>query len=301
MTTKSNTATSVVGKEYTIIREFAAPRKLVWRACTEPDHLAQWWGPKGFTTPVCEWDVRPGGKIYVVMRGPDGTDYPMGGEFREIVPPSHLVTITGALDEKGKFLFQFLHIMTLTEKKGKTRLTMHSRVIAATAGADRYIGGFEMGMTMSLERLGEHLATKTEPLVIEHTFNAPVARVWQAITRQAAMKQWYFDVEKFKPVVGCKFDFTVEHKGVKYCHLCKVTEVIPQKRFAYTWRYKGRPGSSLVSFDLIATGKKTRLRLTHTGLETFPKSPEYARANFVMGWTSLIGDNLKKFLKTKTK
>ena len=108
MTQKNNGPASPLGKEFTIIREYDAPRELVWRACTEPDHLAQWWGPKGFTAPVCDWDVRPGGKIHVVMRGPEGTDYAMGGEFREIDPPSRLVTMTGALDEKGQFLFQLL-------------------------------------------------------------------------------------------------------------------------------------------------------------------------------------------------
>ena len=67
---------------------------------------------EGFSNPVCEWDARPGGKIFVVMRGPDGTDYPMGGKVREVVVPEKLVTVTGALDEQGKFLFEFLHTMT---------------------------------------------------------------------------------------------------------------------------------------------------------------------------------------------
>src|SRR5471030_3335358 len=79
------------GREFVITREFDAPRELVFKAWTDPKHLAQWWGPRGFTNPVCEWDVRPGGKIYDVMRAPNGVDYPMGGEFCEIVPPERLV------------------------------------------------------------------------------------------------------------------------------------------------------------------------------------------------------------------
>jgi uncharacterized protein YndB with AHSA1/START domain len=159
MTAKKNMMVDdCVGREFVITREFAAPRELVWKACTEARHLAQWWGPRGFTAPVCEWDAQPGNKIYLVMRAPDGTRYPMGGEFREVTPPERLVTVTGALDEKGEFLFEILHVMTLAENSGGTKLTMHSRVIKATAGAGRYIGGFEAGMTQSLERLGELLA-----------------------------------------------------------------------------------------------------------------------------------------------
>ncbi len=297
MAAKTKAADDCLGREFVITREFSAPRELVFKACTDPNHLAQWWGPKGFSNPVCEWDARPGGKIYVVMRGPDGTDYPMGGEVREVVAPEKLVTVTGALDEQGKFLFEILHTMTLVERNGKTTLTMHSRVISATPNAGRYIGGFEMGMTLSLERLSEHLAQKTEPFVIERIFNAPLALVWKAISNKDDMKRWYFDLAEFKPEPGFEFEFSVEHKGMNYQHRCKVTEVIPQKRLAYTWRYEGHLGDSLVTFELHAEGKKTRLRLTHTGLETFPPLPSFARENFAMGWTQLIGTSLKEFVE----
>src|SRR5882672_8105387 len=141
MGTKNNSPEDGFGREFIITREFAASRELVFQACTDPRHLAQWWGPKGFTAPVCEWDARPGGKVHVVMRGPNGMDFPMGGEFREISAPKRLVVMTGALDEKGKFLFEILHTTTLDERNGRTKLTMHSRVTRTTAGAGRYIGG----------------------------------------------------------------------------------------------------------------------------------------------------------------
>src|SRR5437763_13822716 len=127
----------------------------------------------------------------------------------------------------------------------------------------------------------------TEAIEIERTFNAPVARVWQALTNVDQMRQWYFELEKFKPESGFEFRFTVEHKGVKYRHCCKVTEVIPQKRIAYTWRYEDQPGDSLVSFDLVADGNKTKLKLTHIGLETFPATSEFAHKNFADGWRQL--------------
>ena len=88
------------------------------------------------------------------MRAPDGTRYPMGGEFLEVVPPEKLVTLTGALDDKGDLMFEFKHTLTLVEHDGKTKLTMRSRLMKVIApDAAKYIGGFEAGMTQSLERL----------------------------------------------------------------------------------------------------------------------------------------------------
>jgi uncharacterized protein YndB with AHSA1/START domain len=91
------------------------------------------------------------------MRAPNGARYPMGGEFREIVAPEKLVFTSGALDEKGEMLFEFLHTATFAEEKGKTKFTLRSRVVKTTDDANKYIGGFEAGMTQSLEKLAEHL------------------------------------------------------------------------------------------------------------------------------------------------
>jgi len=137
----------------------------------------------------------------------------------------------------------------------------------------------------------------TEAVVIERTFNAPVAKVWRALTDVDEMRQWYFDLKEFTPAVGFEFEFVVEHEGMTYHHLCKIIEVIPQKKIAYTWRYKGHPGDSLVTFELAAVGDKTRLKLTHEGLDTFPKTPAFARENFLKGWTEIIWSELKKFLE----
>jgi uncharacterized protein YndB with AHSA1/START domain len=144
------------------------------------------------------------------------------------------------------------------------------------------------------------MTTKTdtrEAVLIERTFNAPVARVWKALTDADEMRVWYFDLKEFKPEVGFEFEFTVQHEGTKYHHLCKITDVIPQKKIAYTWRYAGEEGNSLVTFELFADGGKTRLKLTHEGLETFPKLPAYAKTNFEKGWTEIIGSSLKQYVE----
>ncbi len=137
----------------------------------------------------------------------------------------------------------------------------------------------------------------TEAIIVERIFDVPVGRVWTALTDANEMRQWYFDLKDFKPEIGFEFEFVVEHEGNTYHHLCKITEVIPQKKIAYTWRYKGEPGNSLVTFELFPEGDKTRLQLMHTGIETFPKTPTYARKNFEAGWTAIIGSELKQFLE----
>lgn len=138
---------------------------------------------------------------------------------------------------------------------------------------------------------------QAEAVVVERTLNAPIARVWKALTDANQMRQWYFDLKEFKPQVGFEFEFVVEHEGNRYHHLCQVTDVVPQKKIAYSWRYKGEPGDSLVTFELFGEENKTRVKVTHTGIETFPKTPAYARKNFENGWTTIIGTELKQFVE----
>ena len=137
----------------------------------------------------------------------------------------------------------------------------------------------------------------TEAVVIERTYNASVARVWRALTDANQMREWYFDLKEFKPEPGFEFQFAVEHEGNTYDHRCRITEVIPEKKLVYTWRYEGHEGNSLVTFELFPEGDKTRLKLTHEGLDTFPRTPAFARENFVKGWTEIIGSSLKEFLE----
>jgi uncharacterized protein YndB with AHSA1/START domain len=137
-----------------------------------------------------------------------------------------------------------------------------------------------------------------EAVVVERMLNAPVGRVWKALTDVNEMRRWYFDLKEFNPEVGFEFEFVVEHAGTTYHHLCRVTEVIPERKLAYTWRYKDEPGNSLVTFELRAEGEdKTRLKLTHTGIESFPPTPAYARKNFETGWTQIVGSELRQFVE----
>jgi uncharacterized protein YndB with AHSA1/START domain len=131
-----NTQTKPAGRELVITRTFDAPRELVWKAWTEPDHFMRWWGPKDFTSPRCEIDLRVGGKYLWCMRWPDGRDNYTTGEYREIVPLERLVFTDSFADEHGNavspenygmpadFAAETLVTVTFEERDGKTIMTL---------------------------------------------------------------------------------------------------------------------------------------------------------------------------------
>jgi uncharacterized protein YndB with AHSA1/START domain len=148
-----------VGQELTITRVFDAPRKVVFAAWTDPKQVAQWWGPTGFTNPVCELDVRPGGAILIHMRAPDGAVYPMTGVFVEVVPSERLVFTSNALDKDGKAMFENLNTVIFSEHDGKTTVALYVRVVKSSAPAEQHLAGMEMGWKLTLDRL-EAFVTK---------------------------------------------------------------------------------------------------------------------------------------------
>ncbi len=139
----------------TLTRVYDAPRDLVWCAWTDPKHLAHWFGPRGFTSSVPELDVRVGGALRIVMHGPDGNDYPMKGEFREVVPPERLVFSNIAIDKDGNHLLEGETTVILSEQDGKTRLTLHTRAVGLVPIAPQMLAGMEAGWRQSLDKLDE--------------------------------------------------------------------------------------------------------------------------------------------------
>ena len=139
-------------------RVFDAPRELVWTAWTDPKHLAQWWGPNGFSTTTSAFDMRPGGVWRFVMHGPDGRDYQNRITFDEIVRPERIVyRHSGGEDVEP---VQFTQTVTFEDVGGKTRLTWRG-VFPSAAERERVIKeyGADKGLVQTLSRLGEYLAT----------------------------------------------------------------------------------------------------------------------------------------------
>lgn len=141
-------------REMVLTRTFDAPRDVVWKAWTDPNHVAQWWGPRGFTTTVHAMDVRPGGFWKYVMHGPDGTDYDNYVSYLEVVRPERLVYNHGSFENDPA---QFHVTVTFAEQGGKTRLTMRS-VLPTVEQFEQVkkFGAIELG-NQTLDRLGEHL------------------------------------------------------------------------------------------------------------------------------------------------
>lgn len=142
------------------------------------------------------------------------------------------------------------------------------------------------------------------PVVIEVTLNAPSDRVWQAITDKDKMKQWYFEVPEFKPEVGFEFKYYGgEEGGKKYPTSCKILAVVPGRKLVHTWSFDEYPHETIVTFELFPEGDRTKLRLTHEGLDTMPAQyPDTVSAkNHQEGWTYIIGTSLKQFVENGSK
>ncbi|MPZ37464.1 MAG: SRPBCC domain-containing protein [Rhizobiales bacterium] len=142
-------------RDVSLTRIFDAPIQLVWMAWTDPGHMAQWWGPKGFTNPVCEIGVRQGGAIRIHMRAPDGAVYPMTGTFEEISPPERLVFTSVARDDEGNPLLEARTTVAFEDVGGKTKVTIHSSAVGIAPVAPQMLAGMEMGWTQSLEKLAD--------------------------------------------------------------------------------------------------------------------------------------------------
>lgn len=153
------------GQELVITRVFDAPRSLVFKAWTDQERVARWWGPKNFTTPFCKIDLRPGGAFHYCMRSPEGRDYWGKGIYREIIEPERIVFIDIFSDEFGNTVppakygmvpewpAETLVTVTLEEQNGKTKLTLRTGVpeeVAERAGA-------RQGWTESLNKLAKYL------------------------------------------------------------------------------------------------------------------------------------------------
>jgi uncharacterized protein YndB with AHSA1/START domain len=168
MTTTLETAP----RELVLAREFDAPRELVWRAWTVPEHVARWWGPQTFTA-TCELDLRVGGSYRIVMRGPDGEEGPLTGEFLEITPPERLVMTMDLSEEseewfdvvfpdrdksRGKPELKLVQTVTFEAVGNKTRLTVRQRLESdAVRDAFLRVGAVE-GWESSFEKLDDLLA-----------------------------------------------------------------------------------------------------------------------------------------------
>ena len=161
-----NAPTSSTQRELVITRIFDAPRELVWRAWTDPERVMRWWGPKGFTSPACQIDLRVGGRYLWCMRSPEGQDLWSTGVYREIVEPERIVCTNSFADADGNPVpasyygitedlpLETLSTLTFEDHEGKTKLTL--RTEGLPDGEMRK--GADAGWNEAFDKLAESLA-----------------------------------------------------------------------------------------------------------------------------------------------
>ena len=152
-------------EELVLRRVLDAPRELVWQAWTDPQHFKAWWGPRNYTCPFCEMDLRVGGKYLACMRSPEGKEYWSTGIYREIIPMERLVFTDCFADEKGNvvpatyygfnadFPREMLVTVILEDEEGKTKMTLRHE--GPLSGPDRE--GTQQGWSESFDKLAESL------------------------------------------------------------------------------------------------------------------------------------------------
>ena len=273
-------------------RTYEASPSRVWRAITDPSQMKQWY------MPVQDFRPEPGFETSFDQR-------------REEKVFSHAWKVTEVIPgEKISYEWQ------LRGFPGSSRVTFEltpdgegTRVKVSHIGLETFRGDINPDLDPKNIRegwnyfMGESLTNFLDKgpafVILERTYNASPEAVWQAITNADQMKQWYMPLSEFRPEVGFETSFDVNAKGRDYLHIWKVTEVVPNRKISYEWRYGGFPGNSLVTFELTPQGRGTRITLTHTGLESFEgyRNPGLKPDNFEKGWTGLLGTQLPKFLE----
>lgn len=258
------------GREIVITRLIDAPRELVFKAWTDPDHIAEWWGPKGFGATIHSMEVRKDGLWDFIMHGPDGVDYVNKIVYLEIDPPSRLVYSHSG--EDGDEAMHFLDIVTFENVGGKTRLTLKMifQTVEIREQIEREVGAVEGG-NQTLDRLEQYLkdsAATEGGLYIQRMFDAPKELVFKAWSDPEMAKKWWGPKVYTAPVA--KMDFRVGGKyllcmrgphpagGEGDLYSCGVyKEIVPNERIVCTDSFADEHGNIVDS--------------SHYGMPGFPK------------------------------
>jgi uncharacterized protein YndB with AHSA1/START domain len=286
-----------------------APRSLVFDAFTKPEHLKRWMGPRSLTMTVCEVDLRVGGKWRMVHRTPDGQEFGLHGEFREIVRPERIVRtfVFEPLPEH-----EALETLVLEEHAGLTTVTTTS-VHKTIQGRDGHLSGgrMEAGMTDGYARLDDLLgemkagvspcsASKTKPaaFVVSRVFNAPRRLVWEAWTKAEHIEKWFTPKPLTTP--RCEVDFRVGGifylvmrmpNGTEFPMNAKFTEIVPLEKIVFVGEiHDGNEAETTVTF--IEEAGKTTL----TARQTYAFESDATRGA-PQGWKATLdqlGEHVRK-------
>lgn len=293
-------------------RTLSAPRSLVWKVWTDPVHLAEWWGPKHFTNPRCEIDPRPGGSIYIDMRGPDGTIYPMNGRYRDVVEPEKLVLASSALGEGGAPIFSVVTTVAFEEVEGGTRVVVDAEVESIMDPvALQHLAGQETGWNQTLDRLRDYVESDAldaadRELRAVREFKAPLELVWKVWTDPEHIDHWW-GPEGFSTTTH---EMNVTEGGIwrqtmhgpdgrDYPNVIRYTTVKPRELIEYT---HGEPGNldmfrTSVRFTATENGTHIEMRMLFPTAEDLERTIREAGAD--EGLKSTF-NSLEAYLQSQT-
>jgi len=290
-------------REIVITRLLDAPRELVFDMWTDPKHIAQWWGPNGFTTTIHQMDVRPGGVWRLVMHGPDGRDYQNRLVFLEIAKPERLVYKHDP--DEGCEPVHCEVTVTFAQEGRLTRLTM--RMVFPSAEARDLVvhqyGAIEGG-NQTLGRLAQHLADIRPELLLTRVFDAPRKLVYEAWTKPEHLERWQGAPQGYTVTShqvdlrpGGAFRICMRSpEGVDHWLQGVYREVVEPEKLVFTHGWlnaEGQPGpETLVTITFANHDGQTELTLLQTGFQSIA-----SRDGHQGGWTSML-DRFKLYIVT---
>ena len=299
--------------EFILTRDFAAPRALVWTCWMDPSHLSRWWGPKPFTCPVCEVDARVGGKFRMVMRSPEGTDYPMSGIFREIVPQQRIVKEDDVSehsetwhdmvdpDRKGQWprKIELLTTVTFEDHGVGTRVVIRTRFPSVTLRDSFAKIGMQEGWAGSLQKLDDltdALKDSDREISFTRLLCAPVGIVYSAFSNPAGLAIWWgpngFTTTTYSMAfrVGGNWHFTMHGPdGTDYPNYVSYTAIEPNRRIAYdhgTGPENPSMFKAVISFAEDGPDTRVNLKLT---LPDAAQQPHFVGFGAVEGGYQTLG------------
>ncbi|MBX9689217.1 MAG: SRPBCC domain-containing protein [Candidatus Obscuribacterales bacterium] len=305
--------------ELHLCRVYDAPVKAVWEAWTDPEQVAQWWGPRGFTITTHSKDLRPGGHWNYTMHGPDGVDYPNTTTYFEVEECARLVYDHGASEGKPPL---FRVTATFAENEGKTTLNMTMSL--ATPEAAEEIRKFikKAGGNATWDRLAEYLDKKLidkESFVINRSFEAPIETVFEMWTNKDHLAKWMGPAGSEMQFIKCDIkpggnslycmtmgnlkmygrahylEIEKPHRIVYTQQFCDENENLARHPMAPSW-----PATMLTTITLAAEGpNQTRVTINwecygETSAEELATFIQ-GRSGMTIGWTGSF-DKLEEYL-----
>ena len=271
-------------------RVFHARRETVFRAWSSAEHMKRWFSPETFTVSNATVEMHVGGAFDVCMRSPDGVEHWTRGTFVEVTPPTRLVIDAHATDSSGHPLFRAYTEVDFTDTLGGTRMDLvQTYTFVDPSIAAPMVAGAPEGWRTTLDKLEREvvrmqggLETEVHSVVhatfqLERTYDAPVTRVWTALTDEAAKQKWFAGTPGRWELLERRMDVRVGGReylkgrwegGVVSTFDAIYHDVVPNERLVYAYEMHldaKKISVSLATMQLNAEGRKTTLTVTEQG------------------------------------